>query len=285
MSSQPFPPNISFYPNQQGFHPNPYPAVPVFGTVPLTSKIGEVKPRKRTCSVAGCKNGIVQGGLCVSHGAKRRQCGFPGCTKSSKCAGMCSKHGPPRKPCDTEGCNSLSVRGGKCKLHAVPTVTCAIEGCTKVGAINGVCKMHHHQVNSGELALRIGTGLVPVFHHAWVPSSYMLPHMNCIPSREMYQIIASQNRLLNMAMSAGAAASSPHPSTLRNQRQSSTYLSHIARPSESTAALGYGDLFQSQSFRNFHMRLPQAQGLRHPSVEALAALGLHEQASINRPTY
>ena len=46
-----------------------------------------------TLSVAGCQNGIVQGGVCVKHGAKRRQCKFPGCDKNSKSAGLCSKHG------------------------------------------------------------------------------------------------------------------------------------------------------------------------------------------------
>ena len=42
---------------------------------------GKPKPEKRFCSVPGCKNGVVQGGLCVSHGAKRRKCKFPGCEK------------------------------------------------------------------------------------------------------------------------------------------------------------------------------------------------------------
>lgn len=51
------------------------------------------RPHKRTCSVAGCRNGVVQGGVCVSHGAKRRKCQFPECDKNSKCAGLCSKHG------------------------------------------------------------------------------------------------------------------------------------------------------------------------------------------------
>eukprot|EP01082_Thalassiosira_pseudonana_P003989 g3080.t1 g3080 contig12:1376898-1377577(+) len=44
-------------------------------------------PHRRTCSVAGCKNGVVQGGLCVSHGAKRKTCRFPGCEKNSKLQG------------------------------------------------------------------------------------------------------------------------------------------------------------------------------------------------------
>ena len=66
---------------------------------------------RRTCSVAGCNNGIVQGGLCVSHGAKRRTCKFPGCMKNSKMAGMCSKHGPPRKKCGHDGCVNVAVKG------------------------------------------------------------------------------------------------------------------------------------------------------------------------------
>lgn len=59
----------------------------------LVANAVKQKPTKRTCSVAGCTNGVVQGGLCVSHRAKRRMCRFPGCTKSSKTVGMCSKHG------------------------------------------------------------------------------------------------------------------------------------------------------------------------------------------------
>lgn len=46
------------------------------GSLPAVTT--KVKPTKRSCSVVGCTNGVVQGGVCVSHGAKRRLCLFPG---------------------------------------------------------------------------------------------------------------------------------------------------------------------------------------------------------------
>lgn len=87
--------NMSFYSDQQAIDLNPQHAgnnaLTKPGSLPATT--AKVKPIKRSCSVVGCTNGVVQGGVCVSHGAKRRMCLFPGCTKSSKCAGLCSKHG------------------------------------------------------------------------------------------------------------------------------------------------------------------------------------------------
>ena len=107
-----------------------------------------LKAHRRTCSVAGCKNGIVQGGLCVSHGAKRRLCRFPGCTKNSKNAGLCSKHGPARKKCEHPGCSNVAVRGGKCKSHGAWSKSCSVEGCTKVAAIGGMCKRHNFKAKN-----------------------------------------------------------------------------------------------------------------------------------------
>jgi hypothetical protein len=95
-------------------------------------------------------------------------------------------------------------------------------------------------------------------------------------------VIAAQNRVMSMAMSSGAITSSSHPFIIRNQRPSSTYLSHVARAGESTAALGYGDLFQSHALRPVPMRLPQEQSSRNPAAEALAMLRLPEQSTTNR---
>eukprot|EP00804_Cyclotella_cryptica_P007256 CCRYP_017860-RA/>CCRYP_017860-RA protein AED:0.07 eAED:0.07 QI:392/1/1/1/1/1/2/502/278 len=105
-------------------------------------RLMSVKPTKRLCSIVGCKNGIVQGGLCVSHGAKRRKCQFPGCEKNSKSAGLCSKHGPPRKKCEQEGCSNVAVQGGRCKTHGASSKKCAAPGCNKIAALNGMCKRH-----------------------------------------------------------------------------------------------------------------------------------------------
>mmetsp|Transcript_22629 Transcript_22629/g.47018 ORF Transcript_22629/g.47018 Transcript_22629/m.47018 type:complete len:369 (-) Transcript_22629:2234-3340(-) len=103
----------------------------------------DTKPRRRNCSVAGCKNGVVQGGVCVTHGAKRRLCRFPGCTKHSKNAGLCSKHGPPRKRCEHEGCSNVAVRGGMCKSHGAWSKICSYQNCKKIAINGGICHQHH----------------------------------------------------------------------------------------------------------------------------------------------
>lgn len=109
----------------------------------LNAAYRTIKAHRRTCSVSGCKNGVVQGGVCVSHGAKRRLCRFPGCSKNSKNAGLCSKHGPARKKCEHVGCSNVAVRGGKCKSHGAWSKVCSIHDCSKVAAIGGMCKRHH----------------------------------------------------------------------------------------------------------------------------------------------
>jgi len=74
---------MSFYPNKANHH------------IASSTQSYTSKPQhcKRLCSVLGCKNGIVQGGVCVSHGAKRRKCQVEGCDKNAKCVGRCSAHG------------------------------------------------------------------------------------------------------------------------------------------------------------------------------------------------
>jgi hypothetical protein len=184
------PPNMSFYPGQ-AFFANPY-AVAAADSVasPASIVVAAVKekPTKRACSVVGCTNGIVQGGLCVSHGAKRRKCQFPGCDKSSKAAGMCSKHGPRRDPCDEEGCTSISVRGTKCKLHAEPSKKCAVGGCRKGSVIGGMCKRHQDQVKMS--GLFPGEALV----------SFPMPVPTCYPTGTLSQAIAQQSMLASMGM-------------------------------------------------------------------------------------
>ncbi len=107
----------------------------------------DTKPRRRNCSVAGCKNGVVQGGVCVTHGAKRRLCRFPGCKKHSKNAGLCSKHGPPRKRCEHERCTNVAVRGGRCKSHGAWSKMCSFENCKKIAVNGGMCQQHHTNQN------------------------------------------------------------------------------------------------------------------------------------------
>ena len=49
------------------------------------------KPKRirRKCAHEGCDNRVVQGGVCVTHGAKRKLCSFPDCDKAVKLAGNC----------------------------------------------------------------------------------------------------------------------------------------------------------------------------------------------------
>ena len=101
---------------------------------------------RRKCSVGDCKNRVVQGGLCISHGARRKQCAHSGCTKNVKKAGLCSAHGPARKRCDEPGCDKVSVQGGKCITHGARKKLCSVDGCIKQGIINGHCKKHYDQL-------------------------------------------------------------------------------------------------------------------------------------------
>eukprot|EP00560_Eucampia_antarctica_P004429 CAMPEP_0197841502 /NCGR_PEP_ID=MMETSP1437-20131217/46219_1 /TAXON_ID=49252 ORGANISM="Eucampia antarctica, Strain CCMP1452" /NCGR_SAMPLE_ID=MMETSP1437 /ASSEMBLY_ACC=CAM_ASM_001096 /LENGTH=454 /DNA_ID=CAMNT_0043451275 /DNA_START=554 /DNA_END=1918 /DNA_ORIENTATION=- len=105
------------------------------------------KRMRRKCTFPECHNRVVQGGLCISHGAKRKICGNPGCTKNVKKAGMCSAHGPARKRCEFERCVKVSVQGGKCIAHGAKKKMCFIENCTKQAIFSGMCKKHHDQTN------------------------------------------------------------------------------------------------------------------------------------------
>lgn len=105
----------------------------------------EPNRHRRKCAVAECQNRVVQGGLCISHGAKRKTCNFPGCTKNVKKQGKCSAHGPERKRCEAEGCTKVAVQGGRCISHGAKKKGCCIEGCTKQSIIQGMCKKHHDE--------------------------------------------------------------------------------------------------------------------------------------------
>jgi hypothetical protein len=106
---------------------------------------GTSKRLRRKCTVQGCQNRVVQGGLCISHGAKRKTCMHPGCTKNVKKAGLCSTHGPARKRCEHEGCTKVAVQGGRCIAHGAKKKLCVSSGCTKQAILGGMCKKHHDQ--------------------------------------------------------------------------------------------------------------------------------------------
>mmetsp|Transcript_9423 Transcript_9423/g.16410 ORF Transcript_9423/g.16410 Transcript_9423/m.16410 type:complete len:770 (-) Transcript_9423:2018-4327(-) len=104
---------------------------------------GTSKRVRRKCTVENCHNRVVQGGLCIAHGAKRKQCKHPGCTKHVKKAGLCSTHGPARKRCEADGCTKVAVQGGRCIAHGAKKKLCSVDGCTKQAILSGKCKKHH----------------------------------------------------------------------------------------------------------------------------------------------
>jgi hypothetical protein len=104
---------------------------------------GTSKRVRRKCTVPNCDNRVVQGGLCISHGAKRKCCRHPGCTKNVKKAGLCSTHGPARKRCNAGACTKVAVQAGKCIAHGAKKKLCSIENCTKQAILSGMCKKHH----------------------------------------------------------------------------------------------------------------------------------------------
>lgn len=135
---------------------------------------GVSKRVRRKCSVAECTNRVVQGGLCIAHGAKRKLCGHPGCKKHVKKAGMCSTHGPARKRCEVEGCAKVSVQGGKCIAHGAKKKLCSVNSCTKQAILSGMCKKHHDQEK-----LKIDSGVDQFSASQNVPMCTY-----CIPAKE-----------------------------------------------------------------------------------------------------
>lgn len=109
---------------------------------------GTSKRVRRKCSIEGCANRVVQGGLCITHGAKRKTCKHPGCDKNVKKAGLCSTHGPARKRCDAEGCDKVAVQGGRCISHGAKKRVCLVDGCSKQAILSGMCKKHHDKASA-----------------------------------------------------------------------------------------------------------------------------------------
>ena len=109
---------------------------------------GTSKRVRRKCTIQGCQNRVVQGGLCISHGAKRKTCKHPGCSKNVKKAGLCSTHGPARKRCEADGCAKVAVQGGRCIAHGAKKRSCSMPDCTKQAILAGMCKKHHDQTQA-----------------------------------------------------------------------------------------------------------------------------------------
>ena len=111
---------------------------------------GTSKRTRRKCNIGGCPNRVVQGGLCISHGARRKTCKHPGCNKNVKKSGLCSTHGPARKRCDVPGCPKVAVQGGRCIAHGAKKKLCSVEDCDKQAILSGMCKRHHDDARKRE---------------------------------------------------------------------------------------------------------------------------------------
>jgi hypothetical protein len=118
---------------------------------------GTSKRVRRKCTIDNCVNRVVQGGLCIAHGAKRKMCKHPGCEKNVKKAGLCSSHGPARRRCDVGTCGKVAVQGGRCIAHGAKKRICAIEGCKKQAILTGMCKKHH-DISNGIVGAPDGRG-------------------------------------------------------------------------------------------------------------------------------
>jgi hypothetical protein len=125
----------------------PKPGSPVSSQDILASG-GTSKRVRRKCNMQGCANRVVQGGLCISHGARRKICNHAGCNKNVKKAGLCSTHGPARRRCDIGSCGKVAVQGGRCIAHGAKKRMCAVDNCTKQAILLGKCKKHH-DISSG----------------------------------------------------------------------------------------------------------------------------------------
>ena len=135
------------------------------GRAPNNSTLPKCVRRQRKCSHQNCRNLIVQGGRCISHGAQRKCCTHPGCSKHVKLAGRCSTHGPSRRRCAHEGgCTNIAVQGGRCVAHGAQRRMCCYRGggssgggvmaCGKRARVGGMCKNHHGMVK--------GSGMIDV---------------------------------------------------------------------------------------------------------------------------
>ena len=70
---------------------------------PIRKKVDRRK-YKKICSADGCTNQVVNGGVCIKHGAKVKRCSKEGCTNYAINGGVCRRHGAKLKRCSKEGC-------------------------------------------------------------------------------------------------------------------------------------------------------------------------------------
>jgi hypothetical protein len=115
----------------------------------IHNTIQKCKRIRRKCSHDSCNNRSVQGGVCVTHGAKRKRCSFPECDKAADFVGFCSAHGPSRRKCSHDRCNNRSVQGGVCVTHGAKRKRCSFPECDKVVKLAGFCSRYGPRTATG----------------------------------------------------------------------------------------------------------------------------------------
>ena len=86
-----------------------------------------LKRIRHKCFHHDCDNREVQGGLCITHGARRKRklCSYPDCTKAIQRQGFCTKHGNSkyvRRKCTHHKCDNRVVNGGVCIIHGAKRI-------------------------------------------------------------------------------------------------------------------------------------------------------------------
>ena len=83
------------------------------------------------CSFKGRANQAINGGVCLTHGAKRKSCrAMMGCTNQVVKCGVCITHGA--KVNNHNGCASYAYKKGVCITHGAKAERklCSHNGCT-----------------------------------------------------------------------------------------------------------------------------------------------------------
>lgn len=104
------------------------------------------------CNHEGCTSKVINGGVCIKHGAKVKICEHDGCTTQAIQGGVCIKHGAVKKvkkTCKHEGCTNQSKVGGFCTRHGATREkkTCSHEGCSNIAQNRGLCDRHGKRKN------------------------------------------------------------------------------------------------------------------------------------------
>ena len=114
------------------------------------------KRKKYFCSVAECTNQVVNGGVCIRHGAKVKRCNVVGCPNQVLNGGVCFSHGAKKYICSVDECTSQVRWRGLCGWHGAKLKQyrqqCQFQHpthrCTTIATYDGFCYMHHHHRNN-----------------------------------------------------------------------------------------------------------------------------------------